>query len=59
VNLTNLSNLTNQLVGFVMFTCGKILVNKSRSIFRRALFKNFPVGGGAFFEKGPFCEIIY
>jgi hypothetical protein len=25
----------------------------------RAFFKDFPVGGGAFFEKGPFCEIIY
>jgi hypothetical protein len=24
----------------------------------RAFFKDFPVGG-AFFEKGPFCEIIY
>jgi hypothetical protein len=24
----------------------------------RAFFKDFPVGGGAFFEKGPFCEII-
>ena len=27
--------------------------------FIRAFFKDFPVGGGAFFEKGPFCEIIY
>ena len=26
---------------------------------RRAFFKDFPVGGGGFFEKGPFCEIIY
>ena len=25
----------------------------------RAFFKDFPVEGGAFFEKGPFCEIIY
>ena len=25
----------------------------------RAFFKDFPVGGGAFFEKGPFCEIKY
>jgi hypothetical protein len=25
----------------------------------RAFFKDFPGGGGAFFEKGPFCEIIY
>ena len=25
----------------------------------RAFFKDFPVGGGGFFEKGPFCEIIY
>ena len=25
----------------------------------RAFFKDFPVGGGAFFEKGSFCEIIY
>ena len=23
----------------------------------RAFFKDSPVGGGAFFEKGPFCEI--
>jgi hypothetical protein len=31
------------------------------SPFIGAFFKDFPVGGrgGAFFEKGPFCEIIY
>jgi hypothetical protein len=27
--------------------------------FIRAFFKDFSVGGGAFFEKGPYCEIIY
>ena len=25
----------------------------------RDFFKDFPVGGGAFFEKGPFYKIIY
>ena len=28
-------------------------------VLSRAFFKDFPVGGGAFFEKEPFCEIIY
>ena len=28
------------------------------ALFNRAFFKDFPVGG-AFFGKGPFCEIIY
>jgi hypothetical protein len=32
---------------------------KSNGVDVRAFFKDFPVGGGAFFEKGPFCEIIY
>ena len=31
-----------------------------KNVWSRAFFKDFPVGGGgAFFEKGPFCEIIY
>jgi uncharacterized protein (DUF2132 family) len=25
----------------------------------RAFLRIFPWGGGRFFEKGPFCEIIY
>ena len=30
------------------------------SRFYKGLFKDFPVRGrGAFFEKGPYCEIIY
>jgi hypothetical protein len=35
------------------------LIHKFGSKKARAFFKDFPVGGGAFFEKGPFCEIIY
>ena len=27
--------------------------------FIRAFFKDFSVRGATFFEKGPFCEIIY
>jgi hypothetical protein len=29
-----------------------------KEVINRAFFKDFPVGR-AFFEKGPFCEIIY
>jgi hypothetical protein len=29
------------------------------NVYYGAFFKDFRVGGVAFFEKGPFCEMIY
>jgi hypothetical protein len=30
-----------------------------KALWLRAFFKDFSMGGEAFFEKGPFCKIIY
>ena len=40
------------------FACTVHIYNFVRD-FVMAFFKDFPVGGGGIFEKGPFCEIIY
>ena len=41
--------------------CNKLddIIRLVTRLLSGSFFKDFPVGGGAFFEKGPFCEIIY
>ena len=58
----NSSKLGNELVNiFRKASIGTTVIHTllRYCILNRAFFKDFPVGGGGFFEKGPFCEIIY
>ena len=48
-----------RLIELSNLVCAFQPLHKLASGGDRAFFKDFPVGGGAFFEKGPFCEIIY
>jgi hypothetical protein len=45
--------------GGAVLVCPTALLTQYTYTTLFEIFKDFPMGGGAFFKKGPFCEIIY